>query len=74
MVGAFIGMWISYGIMGHYESWVLSPKDPDIAPYVVFTTDLVFSIIFSTVYMHIKTKKTEPSEDLGMKCLAMTLV
>ena len=70
LFGAYLGMIISYGIIGNENHWRLHPT-PGFDTYsIVFFTDLIFSLIFQVTYVHIKLTKIAPINDPGMKCFA----
>lgn len=75
LVGAYLGMVFSYLVIGHDLSLNLRPPPPnDYAVYYVFLTELFFSWIFQTVYLHAKTNKIAPSSDPGLRAITMMVV
>lgn len=72
--GAYFGMIFSYLVIGHDNSLNLHPPLVDYEVWYVFVTELFFSWIFQTVYLHAKTSQIAPSTDPGLRAITMMVV
>ncbi|CDW84764.1 mip family channel protein [Stylonychia lemnae] len=73
--GVYFGMVFSYLVLGHDQSLNLHPPDNQNQEiYYVFLTEMFFSWIFMTVYLHAKTSKIAPSTDPGLRAITMMVV
>eukprot|EP00347_Sterkiella_histriomuscorum_P013933 403362801 len=72
--GAYFGMIFSYLVIGHTDSLNLRPPLVEYKVWYVFLTELFFSWIFQTVYLHAKTNKIAPSTDPGLRAITMMVV
>lgn len=71
IVGAFIGMAISYGIRGYDDSLDMYPRDITLNVALVTVAEFTLSIIFMTIYMYAKNDWVSPSMDFGLRAYTM---
>lgn len=71
IIGAFIGMAISYGIKGYEDSLDMYPRGTTNNLALVTLAEFTFSMIFLTIYMYAKNDWVSPSMDFGLRAYTM---
>ena len=74
LVGSYFGMLFCWGVLGHEDSLDLHPLKDDHEVGFVFLTEMLFSALFMTIYLHTKTDKLAPSANPGLRAITMGII